>query len=260
MLFIDAGLAAYFIACVLYFVHSAFKNRLAGKLAFSSMVIAFLANSGAVISRWYSAGRPPLSNLHEVLIFFAWSLTLVYLVMETVLKFKFLGAFSAMLSIFALTYASLLDTSIKPLLPALRSNWLVVHVVSYFIGYGAAAIASLSSAVYLGAPSRNGDISLRQKMDAVSYPLILFAFPFLTIGLTTGAVWANRAWGSYWSWDPKETWSLITWLIYAGYLHLRIVKGWQGKKMAYLSVTGFVAILFTFLGVNVFFGGLHSYR
>jgi cytochrome c-type biogenesis protein CcsB len=260
MLFIEASLVSYFIACILYFVYLAFRNATAGKIAYGAIAAGFLLNTGAIVIRWFAVGRPPLSSMFETMVFFSWSVALVYLCTEAILKFKFIGPFAALLSILALAYASLLDASLRPLVPALRSNWLVVHVISYFIGYGAAAVATAASAAYIVCSWRSAiDREFLSKLDAVSYPLIMFAFPFLTIGLTTGAVWANKAWGSYWSWDPKETWSLLTWFVYAGYLHVRLVKGWQGARMAYIALIGFAAILFTFIGVNIFFGGMHSY-
>jgi cytochrome c-type biogenesis protein CcsB len=154
---------------------------------------------------------------------------------------------------------------IQPLVPALKSNWLIAHVATCFFGYAAFAIAFGMSIMYLIKATRPdksegiiGHIPKLGVLDELTHQMVLFGFLFLTGGIITGAVWANSAWGSYWSWDPKETWSLITWFIYATLLHARLMRGWQGKKIAYLSIFGFAAVLFTYFGVNLL-PGLHSY-
>ncbi len=259
--FLNLSLAGYFLACICYFIYLNFKNNFWAKIATLVLAAGFVFNTVAVLGRWYTAGRAPLVNLHESLVFFSWSIVLIYLIFEFIYKFKILGSGVSLLALLFLGYASILDKTIQPLLPALKSNWLVIHVITYFIGYGAVSVAFASGLLYLMvAKKAAGDSALVKRLDILNYRLIAFAFPFLTIGLTTGAVWANVAWGSYWSWDPKETWSLITWLIYALYLHARIVRGWKGRRAIYLSVIGFLAVLFTFLGVNLFLAGLHSYN
>lgn len=258
--FINLSLGAYLLACIFYFIYIHFKNNLSAKFARLIFTLGFIFNALVVAQRWYAAGRPPFVNLYESLVFFAGSIVLIYLAVELIYKLKILGAPVSLLASLILGYASLLNRTIEPLLPALQSNWIVIHVIAYFLGYGAVTIAFTASLLYLIISHKPGqDSSLSLRLDTLSYRLIAFAFPFLTVGLTTGAVWANVAWGSYWSWDPKETWSLITWLIYALYLHVRIVRGWQGRKAAYLSVIAFLAVLFTFLGVNFLLAGLHSY-
>lgn len=150
-------------------------------------------------------------------------------------------------------------------MPALKSNWLIAHVATCFFGYAAFAVAFGVSIMYL-IKARNpektsgilGHIPRLEVLDELTHRMVLFGFLFLTAGIITGAVWANSAWGSYWSWDPKETWSLITWFVYATLLHARLMRGWQGKQIAYLSVLGFSAVLFTYFGVNLL-PGLHSY-
>jgi cytochrome c-type biogenesis protein CcsB len=149
----------------------------------------------------------------------------------------------------------------------LQSNWLTAHVITCFLGYAAFALAFSLSLLYLlksrGGEGAGGFLETRlpssSLLDDYSYRLIAVGFPMLTLGIITGAAWANEAWGSYWSWDPKETWSLIIWLIYAAYLHARLARGWQGRRAAWLSVFGFAATLFCYLGVNLFLSGLHSY-
>ncbi len=256
---INLSLLFYLFACILYFIYINFKNKLFGKLATAALILGFILNTIIVFERWYAAGRPPFANLYESLIFFAWSIILVYLISEFVYKFKILGAGVSLAALLFFGYASFLDKSIQPLLPALKSNWIVIHVTSYFIGYGAVTVAFISSLLYLIVSKKPSNSSLAASLDILNYRLIALGFPFFTVGLTTGAIWANVAWGAYWSWDPKETWSLITWVIYAIYLHARLRKGWKGQKAAWLSVIGFMAMLFTYFGVNYLLAGLHSY-
>jgi cytochrome c-type biogenesis protein CcsB len=169
-----------------------------------------------------------------------------------------------------MAYASLNPNDIQPLVPALKSNWLISHVVSCFVGYAAFAVSFGVSILYLfrarsekRSPKSSESfwdfLPSSSALDEIGYKTIAIGFPLLTIGIVTGAFWANVAWGTYWSWDPKETWSLIVWLIYAAYLHARITRGWRGKRAAILSIVGFIATLFCYLGVNLILSGLHSY-
>jgi cytochrome c-type biogenesis protein CcsB len=168
----------------------------------------------------------------------------------------------------SIAYASLspnINDRIQPLIPALKSNWLIAHVMTCFFGYAAFAIAFGISLMYLLAcGDKKGKGYLLSHfpkpafLDNLTHQMVTFGFLFLSIGIITGAVWANSAWGSYWSWDPKETWSLITWFIYATLLHARLMRGWHGKRIAYISIIGFMAVLFTYFGVNLL-PGLHSY-
>ena len=164
-----------------------------------------------------------------------------------------------------------MNTGIEPLVPALQSNWLLYHVITCFLGYAAFAVACGISIMYLiktaiegssTTASAGGLMSMfppLKVLDDLNYRSIMIGFPLLTLGIITGAAWANYAWGTYWSWDPKETWSLIVWFVYAAFLHARITKGWVGKRAAWLSVIGFAATIFCYLGVNLFLSGLHSY-
>ena len=171
----------------------------------------------------------------------------------------------------AIAYASLsarIDDKINPLIPALQSNWLIAHVVTCFIGYGAFAVAGGLGMMYLLKDASNHKETQSSMMvalpalpviDDLIHKTIIFGFMWLSAGIITGAIWANEAWGSYWSWDPKETWSIITWFIYASTLHARFTRGWRGKRIAWLSIIGFLAVFFTYFGVNFFLAGLHSY-
>ena len=257
---INLAMAGYLLACIFYLIHSIFKIQNFGRIATTILSIGFICHTLYWLARWYFAGHPPLAGLFNTLVFFVWAIAAVYLIVERIYKFRPLGIPVSFIGAIVLGYASILDKSLKPLMPALKSNWLVIHVSSYFIGYAAVALSFFSSLIYLVIPKKPSENSrLAERLDDLSYRLIALAFPFLTIGLTTGAVWAKVAWGAYWSWDPKETWALITWLIYAAYLHLRVLKNWQGPKAAYLNIIGFLCLLFTFLGVNYLLKGLHSY-
>jgi len=210
-----------------------------------------------MILRWIEAGRAPFSNMFESLVLFAWAIVVVYLALLLRHRIPVLGAATALLAVLTLAYASAFESDIKPLMPALRSNWLTVHVFTCFLGYGGFAVAALSSIGYLLTPKSR--LQLEAAFDEATAKTISFGFLFLTAGIITGAVWANSAWGTYWSWDPKETWSLITWFVYAVFLHCRYMRGWRGKRAAWISIIGFASVLFTYYGVNFLLSGLHSY-
>jgi cytochrome c-type biogenesis protein CcsB len=262
------GLAAFFYLASLIFR----KSRLA-LTARWIVVAAVLLTTAGILLRWVESyrmgiGHAPLSNLYESLVFFSWTAGIIYLFVEIKYKNALIGAFVTPIAFLAMAYASMspnISDRIQPLVPALKSNWLIAHVATCFFGYAAFAIAFGLSIMYL-IKSRNGDqtegiighIPKLEVLDELTQRMVLFGFLFLTGGIITGAVWANSAWGSYWSWDPKETWSLITWFVYATLLHARLMRGWQGKQIAYLSILGFAAVLFTYFGVNLL-PGLHSY-
>ncbi len=265
----------YFAAMVLYVSYLAFRSETLGKVATSCLLAGVLVEAAAMGARWYESyqlgiGRAPLTNLYESLVFFAWTIAVTYLILERKFRIKTVGAFVAPFPFLIMAYASLNPNDIQPLVPALQSNWLIAHVVTCFVGYAAFAVSFGVSALYLfkvRAEQKTGRqpgaflgyVPASDTLDEVSYKTIAIGFPLLTIGIVTGAFWANVAWGTYWSWDPKETWSLIVWLIYAAYLHARITRGWRGTKAAILSITGFTATIFCYLGVNLILSGLHSY-
>jgi cytochrome c-type biogenesis protein CcsB len=226
-----------------------------------------------ILLRWVESyqmgiGHAPLSNLYESLVFFSWTAGVIYLFLELKYKNALIGAFVTPIAFLSMAYASMspnINDRIQPLVPALKSNWLIAHVATCFFGYAAFAVAFGMSIMYL-VKARNpekstgmiGHIPKLGVLDQLTQRMVLFGFLFLTVGIITGSVWANSAWGSYWSWDPKETWSLITWFVYAALLHARLMRGWEGKQIAFLSILGFAAVLFTYFGVNLL-PGLHSY-
>ncbi len=265
----------YFFSMVLYVSYLAFRSEGIGKIATFSLLAGVVIEAAAIGMRWYESyemgiGRAPLTNLYESLVFFAWTIAVIYLLLEKKFRIKTIGAFVSPFPFIIMAYASLNPNDIQPLVPALKSNWLIAHVVSCFVGYAAFAVSFGVSILYLfkfRAESRPakpdgallGYVPSAAALDEIGYKTIAIGFPLLTIGIVTGAFWANVAWGTYWSWDPKETWSLIVWLIYAAYLHARITRGWRGTRAAVLSIVGFMATIFCYLGVNLILSGLHSY-
>ena len=252
-LYLNISFGAYFAAMVLYAAGLFFAKKILSDFARFITICGILSLSFYLGMRWQLAGRPPFSNMFESLIVLGWAIAVVSVFIDIKYKIRSIAVGAALMSLLAIGYASLLDKEIVPLMPALKSNWLTIHVLTCFIGYAALSVAFISSAILLC--KRREDKSL----DIISYKMIAFGFLFLTVGVITGSVWANSAWGTYWSWDPKETWSLITWFIYAIYLHARLKKGWKARRAAWLSVAGFLAMLFTYFGVNYLLSGLHSY-
>nr|YP_009395952.1 cytochrome c biogenesis protein ccs1 [Dasya naccarioides]ARW65138.1 cytochrome c biogenesis protein ccs1 [Dasya naccarioides] len=246
----------------------------------------------SLLGRWINNHYFPLSNLYESLLFLTWSITFLQIILTNKINSKLIGAITTPVSLFIISFASIslphnMQTA-SPLVPALKSNWLMMHVTVMIVSYGTLIIGSLLSILFLiisggKAVQIQGNsnsykkkllmeynnsssnkikynrINLLESIDNLSYRIIGFGFPLLTVGIIAGAVWANEAWGSYWSWDPKETWALITWITFAIYLHTRLNRSWQGKKPAILASVGFIVIWICYLGVNFLGKGLHSY-
>ncbi len=263
----------YGLAAFLYIFAWVFKKPAVGGPAMWVTTAGAIGNLFGILLRWFESyqlgfGHAPLSNLYESMAFFAFTTAVLYLVVEKRYQNRTIGAFITPLVFTAMAYASLspnISDRIQPLIPALKSNWLIAHVIACFLGYAAFAVAFGVSLMYLlKRKSVFSEKSLLHYLpepgvlDELTHQLIMFGFLFLSAGIITGAVWANSAWGRYWGWDPKETWSLITWFVYAMLLHARLMHGWQGKRIACLSIFGFMAVLFTYFGVNLL-PGLHSY-
>ena len=252
------------------------------KIGRISSLIANLLLFFILASRWIVAGYFPLSNLYESLLFLTWTLLTIYLYLENKTKSKLMGAILIPVALLITGFANLTLSpdmqKASPLVPALQSNWLMMHVSMMMLSYATLIMGSLLCILFLviskyqdvdlqlvdesSLPLYNvmldyyeaklfspsdeiselGKLKLLQSLDNWSYRIIGLGFPFLTIGIIAGGVWANEAWGSYWSWDPKETWALITWIVFATYLHSRITKGWEGKKTAILGGLGFFVI------------------
>ncbi len=300
------------LTMLVYWVGVAFPQLPLKTLGTVGMLIANLCIAALLAARWIAAGYFPLSNLYESLFFLAWGITAIHLVAEKMSQSRLVGAATAPVAMGICAFAALtLPDEMQnsaPLVPALKSNWLMMHVSVMMISYSTLMVGAVMAITFLivtagqqvelqgsslgiGGYRLNSNLdledngsstatmpignvatmtratvtlspqrlSLAQTLDNVSYRIIGLGFPLLTIGIIAGGVWANEAWGSYWSWDPKETWALITWLFFAAYLHSRITKGWQGRKPAILAATGFVVIWICYLGVNILGKGLHSY-
>ena len=288
-------------AMLIYWINLSFFNEksVLSKLGRASTLIANILLFFILCSRWIVAGYFPLSNLYESLLFLTWTLLTIYLYIETKTKSRLIGAMLIPVTLLINGFANLtLSPEMQkssPLVPALQSNWLMMHVSMMLVSYATLIMGSLLCILFLvisrykeidfkeinssSLPLYNvmldyyeakvisssneiselGKLKLLQSLDNWSYRIIGLGFPFLTIGIISGGVWANEAWGSYWSWDPKETWALIAWLVFATYLHARITKGWEGKKTAILGGLGFFVIWICYLGVNFLGKGLHSY-
>jgi cytochrome c-type biogenesis protein CcsB len=262
----------YFFSFMAYLLLMIIDKKVFGKIATIITAAGFLSHTVGILLRWLESyqmgiGRAPLSNMYESLVFFSWTIILLYLIIEWRISNKSIGVLATLIAFLAMAYSSLSDKEIEPLLPALKSNWLISHVVTCFFGYAAFAISFGISILYLfkGRDIKtSGNILSKlipdhEVLEELSYQMVIIGFIMLTLGIITGAVWANSAWGTYWSWDPKETWSLITWFVYAAMLHSRLVSGWRGKKLAVFSIIGFCCVIFTYFGVNLLLSGLHSY-
>jgi len=267
----------YLLSSLLYIVMIIFKAPKLGPAATIFTLAAWLIQTAGIALRWIESyqmgiGHAPLTNMYESVVFFAWTLVILYLLLEWKFKMRIIGAFALPIACLAMAYASFstdISKTISPLVPALQSNWLIAHVVTCFIGYAAFAVAAALGAMYL-LKSRSAYKSDAQKESSIHLPSLtildelihktmILGFIWLSGGIITGAIWANSAWGTYWSWDPKETWSLITWFFYAITLHARYTRGWTGRRVAILSLIGFISVLFTYYGVNFLLSGLHSY-
>ena len=296
------------VAMIIYWVNLLLLNESStlSKIGKFSLLFANATLFSILCVRWLIAGHFPLSNLYESLLFLTWVLLTIYLYIETKTKSKLIGSVLIPVILLINGFANLTLSpemqKASPLVPALQSNWLMMHVSMMILSYGTLIIGSLLCILFLVisrykeidfkvidnvslplynimldyyqvkslSPSEEvnkqpneiselGKLKLLQNIDNWSYRIIGIGFPFLTIGIISGGIWANEAWGSYWSWDPKETWALITWLVFATYLHARITKGWEGKKTAILGSLGFFVIWICYLGVNFLGKGLHSY-
>ena len=213
-----------------------------------------------LVMRSIATGYGPFANQHEFAVSFVFGILLAYLVAEHFYQVRALSLAVLPVAAALLVYAMNLDTSIRPLIPALQNNLLLtLHVGFAMIAYGAAVVSFGAAVIYLVYPHlKSKRLPPRDLFDDLGYKAAAVTFPLLTVMIALGALWANTAWGRYWGWDPKETAALVTWLIYGAYLHARVTRGWQGNRSAWLLIIGFAAVMFAYFG-NHFFGGLHSY-
>ena len=313
----NTSFAVLLITMLIYWGGAAFPNLpYTTTLGTTGMAVANLCIATLLGSRWIEAGYFPLSNLYESFFFLAWGVTTIHFVAERMSRSRLVGVVTSPVAMGITAFAALtLPVEMQksaPLVPALKSNWLMMHVSVMMLSYATLMVGSAIAIGFLivtrgqkvelkGSSVGTGSFSDRVKqktfqdtvdnsyasnstgntavldlpktnvalsperltladtLDNISYRVIGLGFPLLTIGIIAGGVWANEAWGSYWSWDPKETWAFITWLVFAAYLHARITRGWQGRKPAILAAVGFVVVWICYLGVNLLGQGLHSY-
>lgn len=264
----------FFIVAVIYLVSSIFyilriivKKEILEKTGIILTLIGFLVHTLSLVLWTVKAKHAPFANLYESTVFFSWAIVLLYLFFAFKYKLIILGSLLVPLSFLAIGAASVLPEGykdIEPLVPALQSFWLEIHVIACMIGYAFFSISFIIGIIFLakGKYQKNKFLNIfpsLDNLDNINYKAVTLGLLFLSFGIISGAIWADFAWGTYWSWDPKETWSLITWIIYAVYLHARFLRKWQGKRLAILSIIGFFVVIFTYWGVNLLLSGLHSY-
>ena len=269
LFFFKLALMVYTVATVGFFVYLYTLKSEAAKGAFYTLLLGFFFHSLSIAFRWKEAGHPPLTSLFEATSFLSWALVLGYLFIDRRFpQAKTLGAFVAPVATVLMLYSSFCPKEILPLPPVLKSFWLPIHAAISLASYGFFILAAASGVMYLIQErqikkKRLGGWFKRlpslEVLDRINELSLKIGFPLLTVGIITGAIWAEEAWGSYWSWDPKETWSLIMWLIYAALLHERLAVGWRGRKAAWLSLVGFLAWLVSFFVVNLYLPGAHTY-
>lgn len=261
----------YLLATLAYAGGMIFARKRLFNIGYICLLLGFAAQVVGITARWLISERPPLSNMYESFTFAIGGMVLVALIFEVTHRIRLAGLGAGLLGFIFMVLAlkaPIFDSKISPLMPALQSSWLTYHVITIMLSYSAFALSFFVSVFYLAKDSLGGDRTdsafLRRlpsldSLDIFNYKIIAVGYPLLTIGIILGAVWAATAWGRPWGFDPKETWSAITWLIYTVYLHARFIGGWKGRRAAILALLGFAAVLFTYLGVNYLLPGLHSY-
>lgn len=267
-LLFQSALGVTFIAAAAYLVFFVSQNKKTRKVARMILLVAGVLQSLYIGSRFILAGHTPITSQHEAVVFFAWATTWAYLSFRWRYTVKNFGTFVSILIFCLLLDASFSSRDFTPLLPALQSVWLPIHAGVSIVAYGFLSLAFCGGLMYL-----LQERELKNKkfgyffsrfpsldaLDQLNSHCLTAGFVFLTLGIVTGSVWARQAWGTYWQWDPKETWSLITWFLYLVQLHQRFTVGWRGKRAAVMAIVGFAAIVFTLWGVPFLLGGIHSY-
>jgi cytochrome c-type biogenesis protein CcsB len=267
-LLFNAVLLVNFVACAVYLVFFFSQKEHLRKIARIILLSSGVLQTLYILSRYLIAGYTPITSQHEAVIFFAWSVTWAYLSFHWRYSVKNFGTFVSILVMIMLVIGAFASRSFQPLSPALQSMWLPVHAGVSVMAYGFLALAFCGGLMYLLQErelksKRFGFFYNRlpslESLDQLNSHCLTTGFVFLTLGIITGSAWARQAWGTYWQWDPKETWSLITWFLYAAQIHQRLTYGWRGKRAAVMAIIGFCAVLFTLWGVTFLLGGVHSY-
>ena len=253
-------LAVYLGATILQFISAAFKKQGIKEKAWLISIIGLCLITVYLVMRGIEAKRLPMSNQFEFAVSFAWGVGLINIFLHYKLKQDWESTIALPTIFLILSYAALLPREINETMPALKSAWFGLHIGSAVFSYAAFLLAGCMGLKYIITYKKDKDNNQLAKNDYLSYQLIAFGFLMLTVVILSGCIWAEQAWSVWWSWDPKETWALITWIIYAIYLHQRINKGAQGLKMAWFSIIAVICVLFTFVGVNTLLSGLHTYN
>lgn len=260
-----ATFALYLFSFLAFVVYGATKRPAVARTATALIALGGLVHTAAIIVRWRAAGHVPFANMYEYANIMAWMAVVSYLIITWRYDRPILGVYVSPLVVALIVSASLLPNDVTTqLVPALQSYWLPIHVVLAALGEGAFLVATAVSVMYLIVARRResgavaGGMSL-EALDEINFKALSIGYPLFTVGaLFAGAVWAYEAWGSFWSWDPKEVGALVIWLFYTLFLHARFNRGWRGRRAAWMSVIGFVMILASFFG-NIFLGGQHAY-
>ena len=267
-LLFNAVLLVSFVACAVYLVFFFSQKENLRKVARMIFLSSGILQTCYILSRYLIAGYTPITSQHEAIVFFAWSVTWGYLSFHWRYTVRNFGTFVSVLVLIMLLIAAVASRAFNPLAPALQSMWLPVHAGVSVMAYGFLALAFCGGIMYLLQErelksKRFGFFFTRlpslDSLDQLNSHCLTAGFVFLTLGIISGSVWARQAWGTYWQWDPKETWSLITWFLYAAQIHQRFTVGWRGKRAAVMAIVGFCAVLFTLWGVTFLLGGVHRY-
>ncbi len=268
-LLFEIALTLYFAAAIVSIVELWMGSRATSRPVIYIAIVGFFFHTLSIVLRYFQGGYLPVTNLHEASSFYAWAILVLFFFLESRYKLGLLGCFIMPLIFVLMLSSSMLPRELKPLDPLLRSYWLPVHTLLAFLGNAAFALSFVIGIMYLvqeyylkskhpsGLFSRLPSL---QSLDEINYRLITLGFPLLSLAIITGAVWSETAFGTYWRWDPKETWSLITWFIYALLLHARLVAGWRGRRAAFLSILGFIFVMFTFFGVSLLLKTYHGFK
>ncbi|MFO7577622.1 MAG: c-type cytochrome biogenesis protein CcsB [Pelovirga sp.] len=268
-LLFTATTATYLVASLLYLTAMIGKREAAGRVGRWVLLAGIVLHAAAFGVRHTMVEGTPVTSLHESLSFFAWCLILLFLLLDLRFRLSVMGAFAAPMAFLLMLFSALSPDVVVPLNPVLRSWLFPLHISFAFLGNAAFALSFGAGVMYLiqNRMLKSKRFNRLYKMlpsldilDRVNYTCLSVGFPLMTLGIITGAVWSNIAWGSYWSWDPKETWALVTWFLYAGLLHGRLTAGWRGRRAAFFSMVAFAFLLFTFLGVSLLFDGYHTFE
>ncbi len=268
ILLFELALTFYLLATISGVIEIFRGKKSASKVSLYLSIIGFIFHTANIVVRYIEGGHIPVTSMHEATSFFSWSVLILFFIHEFKYKLGLLSSFIMPIVFLLMFSSSVFPREIKALSPVLQSYWFGIHTILAFLGDAAFAMACGIGIMYLiqerNVKSRRLSTLFQklpslQTLDEINYHLITLGFPLLTLAMITGVIWANSAWGTYWRWDPKEVWSLITWIIYALVLHLRLTVGWRGKKAAILSIIGFIIVIFTFFGVTLILKGQHVF-